>query len=183
MQSVGRDSKWEYKKHVRCKTRPNVLAQQFQVSDPNRVWVSDVTCFKVKGMFYYVCVIIDLFLRKVVAHKVSPQNSTYLITSTFTKAWNVRCSKDELTFHSDQGAQYTSQAFRKKLRMNNVVQSFLKSGSPHDNAVAEAFFSAMKKEELYRNNYKSEMEFKESDFVFCRYFCAFPQKASWTTWK
>lgn len=46
--------------------------------------------------------------------------------------------------------------------MYNVVQSFSKSGSPHDNAVAEAFFSAMNKEELYRVNYKSEREFRVS---------------------
>ena len=46
--------------------------------------------------------------------------------------------------------------------MNNLVQSFLKSGSPRDNAVAEAFFSSLKKEELYRTKYKSEREFRIS---------------------
>jgi transposase InsO family protein len=52
--------------------------------------------------------------------------------------------------------------------MNKVVQSFSKSGSPHDNAVAEAFFSSLKKEELYRTNYKSENEFRKSveDYMF-----------------
>ena len=46
--------------------------------------------------------------------------------------------------------------------MNKVVQSFSKSGSPYDNAVAEAFFASMKKEELYRTIYKSERQFCES---------------------
>lgn len=63
-------------------------------------------------------------------------------------------------FHSDQGVQYTSHTFQKLLRMNKVVQSFSKTGRPNDNAVAEAFFSSMKKEELYRTNYKSEREFR-----------------------
>ena len=65
-------------------------------------------------------------------------------------------------FHSDRGTQYTSKSFQNLLRVNNIVQSFSKTGSPHDNAVAEAFFSSMKKEELYRTNYKSEREFRES---------------------
>ena len=65
-------------------------------------------------------------------------------------------------FHSDQGVQYTSHAFQKLLRMNKVIQSFSKTRSPHDNAVSEAFFSSMKKEELYRTNYKSEREFRKS---------------------
>jgi len=46
--------------------------------------------------------------------------------------------------------------------VNKVVQSFSKSGRPHDNAVAEAFFASLKKEELYRTNYKSESEFRQS---------------------
>jgi transposase InsO family protein len=46
--------------------------------------------------------------------------------------------------------------------MNKVVQSFSDTGRPQDNAVAEAFFANLKKEELYRNNYKSEREFRAS---------------------
>jgi len=65
-------------------------------------------------------------------------------------------------FHSDRGVQYTSKAFCTLLAVNKVVQSFSKSGSPHDNAVAEAFFASLKKEELYRTNYQSEHEFRKS---------------------
>ena len=46
--------------------------------------------------------------------------------------------------------------------MNKVVQSFSKSGRPHDNAVAESFFASMKREEIYRTQYKSEHQFRES---------------------
>ena len=104
---------------------------------------------------------IDLFSRRVVAYGISPKHSTYLITSTMKRALNDSGYPQQLTFHSDQGAQYTSKAFRTLLRVNNIVQSFSRSGKPHDNAVAEAFFSALKKEELYRINFKSEREFYE----------------------
>ena len=112
--------------------------------------------------YLYVCVILDLFSRKVIAYRVSTKNSTYLITSTFRRAFQARNSPQNLTFHSDQGAQYMSNAFRKLLRMNKVVQSFSKSGRPHDNAVAESFFASMKREEIYRNQYKSEKQFAKS---------------------
>lgn len=102
----------------------NVLQRQFHVDKPNRVWVSDVTCFKVNGKYLYVCVILDLFSRKVVAYRVSPKNSTYLIASTFRLAFQIRNSPVGPTFRNDQGTQYTSKAFSRLLRMNKVVQSF-----------------------------------------------------------
>lgn len=93
-----------------------------------------------------------------------------LITSTFKRTFKERGNPQQLTFHSDQGAQYTSKALRKLLRMNKVVQSFSNSGSPYDNAVAEAFFSAMKKEELYRTIYKLERQFCESVDNYIRFY-------------
>jgi transposase InsO family protein len=132
------------------------------VAEKNRVWVSDITCFKINEKFYYVCIIIDLFSRRIVAHSVSARNSTYLVTTTFRRAFETRNRPQQLMFHSDRGVQYTSRTFQNLLNMNNIVQSFSKTGSPHDNAVAESFFSSMKKEELYRTNYKSEREFRAS---------------------
>ncbi len=160
LQCIGRNAKREYKKQINRRGRPNVLKQQFNASEPNRVWVSDITCFMVNEKFYYICVIIDLFSRKIISHGISAKNSTYLVTSTFRKAFASRIPSEGLLFHSDQGVQYTAHTFQKMLRMNGVVQSFSKTGSPHDNAVAEAFFSSMKKEELYRTNYRSEREFR-----------------------
>lgn len=162
LQAIGRHSKREYKKQAGLTKRENRLQQQFDVTEPNRVWVSDTTCFKIKDKYYFVCVIIDLFSRKVVAHHISSKHSTYLTTTTLRRALDGRGYPQQLTFHSDQGSQYISKTFRKLLRVNNIVQSFSRSGKPHDNAVAEAFFSALKKEELYRTNYKSEREFFES---------------------
>lgn len=119
-----------------------------------------------EGKCVYVCAILDLFSRKVVAHRVSPKNSTYLTTSTFRQAFQRRNAPQSLMFHSDQGAQYTSKTFRRLLRMNKVVQSFSKSGQPHDNAVMESFFASMKREEIYRTQYKSEQQFIKSVDMF-----------------
>ena len=162
LQTIGIHSKKDYKKRLASARRQNKLHQQFNVSEPNRVWVSDTTYFKVKDKHYYICVIIDLFSRKVVAHGISQKHRTYLITTTLKRALKARNYPQQLMFHSDQGTQYTSKTFRNKLHVNNIVQSFSKSGSPHDNAVAESFFSLLKRNELYRIDFKSEREFYES---------------------
>lgn len=170
LQSITLYSKKDYQKNERLDKKQNALRRQFQVNEPNRVWVGDVTCFKVKEKYLYVCVILDLFSRKVVAHRISPKNSTYLITSTFRQAFQNRNAPQQLMFHSDQGTQYTSNAFCKLLRMNKIVQSFSKSGSPHDNAVAESFFASMKREEIYRTQYKSERQFMESIDTYIEFY-------------
>ena len=162
LQSVTLYSKRDYQKQERLAKKQNLLQRQFRVDAPNRVWVSDVTCFKINDKYLYVCAILDLFSRRVIAYRVSPKNSTYLITSTFRQAYQNRNAPQSLMFHSDQGAQYTSMTFRKLLRMNKVVQSFSAPGQPHDNAVMESFFSFMKREEIYRTQYKSEQQFEKS---------------------
>lgn len=111
--------------------------------------------------YYYVCVILDLFSRKVISYKISKKSSTQLITSTFKNAWELRRPKPGLLFHSDRGTQYTSHRFQQILHERTVVQSFSNSGKPHDNAVAESFFASFKKEKLYRRDYASESEFRK----------------------
>ena len=170
LQSVTLYSKRDYQKQERLAKKQNLLQRQFRVKAPNCVWGSDVTCFKINHKHLYVCAILDLFSRKVIAHRVSSKNSTYLITSIFRQAFQSRNAPQSLIFHSDQGAQSTSKTFRRLLRMNKVVQSFSKSGQPHDNAVMESFFASMKKEEIYHTQYKSEQQFMKSVTSYIEFY-------------
>ncbi|HCG26929.1 MAG TPA: IS3 family transposase [Lentisphaeria bacterium] len=133
--------------------RRNKLKQQFLQTAPNLVWVSDVTYVRVAKDFYAICVVIDLFSRKVLAYEIAPNNTAELIITTFLKAFELRDRPDGLLFHSDQGTQYTSYKFRTFLRGLGVKQSFSYPGIPYDNAVAESFFSSMKVEELSHHFY------------------------------
>lgn len=161
LNSVTRSAKTDWKKAMSWEGKTNHLKQNFHAEAPNTVWVSDVTILHFKEKYYYLCVIIDLFSRKVVGYKVSLRNSTQLITSTFRSAYASRKPGANLTFHSDQGSQYTSYAFRSLLGTYRITQSFSKPGTPHDNAVAESFFSTFKKEEFYRSSYHSEKELRQ----------------------
>lgn len=161
LESVRVDAKKQYQ--LREKTaRKNLLQRNFKVAKPNQVWVSDITAFKVKGKWFYLCAVIDLFSRKVIGYCVSQKSSTRLLTTTFKKAYIDRGKPSNLTFHSDQGCQYTSKAFTALLKECGVTQSLSTPGQPLDNAVAESFFSAFKKEEAYRKDYTSERHFIES---------------------
>ena len=144
------------------KRKENILNQQFSVTRPNEVWVSDVTYYTYNRMRYYICVIIDLFARKVVAWKISKTNSTQLTKKTFMQAYTSREITGNLLFHSDQGSNFVSKTFMNYLKELNVEQSFSKPGRPYDNSVCESFFSNFKQEELYRHEYKTAEELKRS---------------------
>lgn len=159
LSSVRTKSKKEYLK-LNQQPKKNILRQDFKADFPNQIWVSDITCIKMGEKYYYVCVIIDLFSRRVVAYGVSKKNSTRLVSATFRRAYEERSPQGDLVFHSDRGVQYASHSFQKPLLGHSVRQSFSASGKPHDNAVAEAFFASMKQEEIYRHDYTSEKSFR-----------------------
>ena len=144
----------------------NHLQQNFNQNAPNTVWVSDITYIKAAGKFYYLCVIIDLFSRKVIAYSISGKQDSDLVKSVFLVAYKNRNSPKGLMFHSDRGSQYNSFSFRKLLDDMNVVQSFSKKGHPYDNAVAESFFKYLKLEETNRKIYSSIQELKLSVFEY-----------------
>lgn len=156
--SIRQDAKDLYDKEQR--RFKNYLNQQFTVTRPNEVWVSDVTYFRFNNKNYYICVILDLFSRMVVGYRVGKINSTQLVRSTFQMAFEERQPVEPLTFHTDRGSNYHSKTFRTLLRSLGVTQSFSRAHIPYDNSVMESFFSNLKREELYRTKYRSENEFR-----------------------
>lgn len=151
-------------------TCTNHLKQQFSQNAPNLVWVSDFTYLKAGGKWYYLCVIIDLFSRKVIAWELASRPNVELVMTVFRKAYETRKISFGLMFHSDRGSQYTAFAFRKLLDSLNVVQSFSKKGYPFDNAVCECFFKYLKKEETGRRVYHTFNELKLSVFEYIEGF-------------
>ena len=170
LSSVRSTAKKEYLKLRETERKKNILQQQFTADQPNQRWVSDVTCFKLRDHYFYICVIIELFSRKVIAHKISKRNSTQLITAAFKMAYEERQPPSGLIFHSDRGAQYTSHRLQQLLHKHNVEQSFSQPGKPHDNAVAESFFASLKKEELYRKDHPSDRAFQASIASYIEFY-------------
>lgn len=158
--SIRNGAKKTYVKEQR-KQRIDLLNRDFTANSPNNVWISDVTQFNVKRCKFYICVIIDVFSRKVVSYHISGKNSTQLAKTTFKKAYETRCPEEGLLFHTDNGSNYISNTFMEYLKKLGVTQSFSKAHTPYDNSVCESFFANMKREELYRYKYSSVTDFKK----------------------
>lgn len=88
--------------------RKNRLRRNFNIETPNTSWVSDVTYMLVGNEDCYICVVIDLFSRKILSYNLSKINNAEFVMATFDDAFNSREHPANLTFHSDQGTQYTS---------------------------------------------------------------------------
>ena len=144
----------------------NKLEQEFSQKAPNLVWVSDITYIRVSGFWCYLCVILDLYSRKVIAWDFSTRQDADLVIRVFRKAYALRGKPQGLMFHSDRGTQYTSSSFRQLLDSLNVVQSFSKKGYPYDNAVMECFFKYLKYEETNRRTYHNQDELRNSLFKY-----------------
>lgn len=144
----------------------NHLNQQFNPPCPNSVWASDFTYINVDGSFHYLCVVIDLFSRKVVGWSLSARHNVDLIIKAFEKAYSDRGEPKYVLFHSDQGAEYTSFSFRKLLENYNAVQSFPKKDYPYDNACCESFFRHMKRECIDRKTFRNSDELRLTCFEY-----------------
>ena len=143
--------------------KENILKQQFKPGSPNKVWVSDVTYFVLNGKRYFICVVLDLYARKIISYTISKRNSTWLTKTCLINAYEERDpDTSKLLFHTDQGRNYTAKAFRNCLISFGIQQSFSRKGVPYDNSVCESFFKSLKQEELYRTNYRSEKHLRKS---------------------
>ena len=169
LQSVRPEAKQQFKKRQQ-EQKKNWLERSFAAQHPNQTWVSDITYFRVEGYWLYLCIILDLYSRRIIGFKISKNASTNLVTATFRAAYEERGRPKDLTFHSDRGTQYTSKAMTALLQKYGVRQSFSATAKPHDNAVAETFFATFKKEEAYRRDYTSEDSFRKSVQRFVEFY-------------
>lgn len=134
----------------------NILKREFNQDAPNKVWASDFLEINVRGVKFYLCVILDLYARRVIAWRLSHKRSVNLALNTFKDAFEIRSEPKNLIFHTDQGAEYTSKIFIESLKMLGVIQSFSYPGSPYDNACMESFYGTLRREEININIDKYE---------------------------
>lgn len=131
----------------------NILARRFSQPKPNMAWLSDITTIKTDSGKYHLCVILDLFARRVIAARLSATADVSFVRRTFQDAFYSRGKPEGVLFHSDQGGQYRSCDFQNLLTGHKVRQSFSAPGVPFDNAPMESFFASLKVEEIYRSHY------------------------------
>jgi putative transposase len=154
------DMKARTKRKFKCTTdskhnlpiAPNVLGREFNVEEPDEVWVSDITYVYTAQGWLFLCVFIDLYSRKVVGWSMSDRMPASLVLNAFQMGV-ARRGRAPIVVHSDRGSQYASDLFRAELALHDCIQSMSRKGNCWDNAVSESFFGHLKTELIYRENF------------------------------
>ena len=146
----------------------NLLNRQFYADRPNSKWVTDISYIHTKQGVLYLSMIRDLFDNSIVAYKTGTQQTVNLVLDTIRLAMKREKKRvaAELHLHSDQGFQYTSQAYFNLTQEYGITPSMSRRGNPYDNAMAENFFSILKTECIYRHK---PATFSEANEMIDRY--------------
>lgn len=145
----------------------NVLNREFTATQPNQKWVTDITYIATQEGWCYLSTIKDLYDGFIVAYACDLNNSIGLVTRTVRQAKQKEMVTAGLILHSDQGTQYTSQAYHDVLTKEyNITPSMSRRGNCWDNAPIENFFGHLKEE--YLRQFK-QTTFKETEQLIDKY--------------
>lgn len=132
--------------YQRIPPAPNLLAWPFTSPGRDRVWVTDITYVPTQQGWLYLAAVLDVQTRLIVGWAMGQRADQVLASAALTMALKRRRPAPGTIHHSDQGVQYTCNAYRQHLRDAGLVASMSRKGMPYDNAVMESFFSSLKQE-------------------------------------
>ena len=170
LRSVRGYKRPRYKAGKPAATAPNRLQREFTVALPDQVWVTDITYIRTYEGWLYLTVVIDLYSRMVVGWSMNATMATELVLDALMMAVWRRRPKMSVMIHSDQGSQFGSDDFNRWCADNKLLPSMSRRGNCWDNAVAESFFSSLKKERIKRRIYASRQEAKSDVFDYIEGF-------------
>ncbi|XHO05464.1 IS3 family transposase ISPosp5 (plasmid) [Ralstonia syzygii] len=164
MRSAGLRPRWRPKFVCTTQSRhelpvaANVLDRQFDVAEPDRAWVSDITYVRTDAGWLYLAVVLDLYSRRVVGWSMAPAMPAALVISALEMALQQRRPPPGLVLHSDRGSQYASTEYQTVLARHGIVCSMSRKGNCWDNAVMERFFLNLKMERVWQRRYANHDE-------------------------
>ena len=176
MQEAGvsaRNGKWfKYQPSAEAMSNvaTNLLARDFTADRPDEKWVSDITFIRVDGEWLHLAVIMDLFSRQIIGWAIDETMTTELILEAFNMAVERREVAPGLILHSDRGVQYRSGEYQQALADHQITPSMSRKGNCWDNAAMESFFSRLKVELIYANEYTRASEVYQDVFEYIEVF-------------
>lgn len=174
MRELGLQAKGTTRKHRRAKvietgdTRVDLVNHIFEVDTRNRLWVGDITYINTSEGWLYLAAVIDAWHRKVVGWSMSERITEKLVVDALEQAVSRGDPPADfsLVFHDDQGVQYTSHAFQRRLESHGIAQSMSRPGNPWDNTLAESFFKTLKREPVKGKEYRTRDEAMQDIFKY-----------------
>lgn len=149
---------------------PNRLAQRPRPTQPNQVWVADITYIPTDEGWLYLAGVKDTYSRKLVGWAMSAHLDTPLVQAAWHHARDQRRPGTGLLFHSDRGVQYASTAFRADLAAAGAVQSMSRRGNCYDNAMMESGWGSLKVECVYRHRFRTRAEARAAIFTYLHFY-------------
>jgi transposase InsO family protein len=131
----------------------NLLEQKFEITTPNRVWVSDITYISTDEGWLYCAAHKDLFNGEIVGYALEPRITRDLVIRSLCMAVVTKKPEAGLIHHSDRGSQYCSQGYQSLLEKFNMKASMSRKGNCYDNAPMESFWGTLKNELVYHQRY------------------------------
>ena len=167
LSGIRRRRKWQQMRQQVHKYA-NLLNRDFHADRPNKKWVTDISYIHTREGVLYLSMIRDLYDNSIVAYKTGTRQTVNLVLDTIRLAMKKEKKRvaAELQLHSDQGVQYTSQAYFNLTQEYGITPSMSRKGNPYDNAMAENFFSSLKTECIYR---RKPATFSEANEMIDRY--------------
>ncbi len=132
---------------------PDLVRRDFAAPAPDRLWVADITYVPTWAGFLYLAVVLDAHSRRIVGWAMADHLRSELVIDAVDMALWRRRPTQGVIHHSDQGSQYTSLAFGRRLREAGLVGSMGSRGDCFDNATAESFFATLECELLARHRF------------------------------
>ena len=151
---------------------PNWLNREFTVAEPDKVWVGDITCIATDEGWLYLAVVIDLFSRQVVGWSLRGDMTSNIVIDALRMAWFRRHPDKQagLLFHTDQGSQYASGAFRDVLQEYGILSSMSRRGNCWDNACSETLFGSLKVERLHGQRFVTRRQAKDETIAWLLWY-------------
>jgi putative transposase len=136
------------------------LLRGLAITRPNQVWAMDITYIPMARGFVYLAAVVDWFSRRVLAWRLSITMETSFCIEALEEALSMN-EKPEI-FNTDQGSQFTSEAFTGRLKKEGIDISMDGKGRWRDNVFVERVWKSIKYEEVYLHAYASVSEARTS---------------------
>jgi putative transposase len=152
------------------RTAPDLVERDFRPAGPDRLWVADITYLRTWEGWLYLAAVMDCYSRRIVGWALDSHLRAELVVDALNMAIARRRPGAGLIHHSDQGSQYVALVFAQRCRDAGIEVSMGSRGDAFDNAVAESFFSSLKKELVHRQSWPTKADARSAVFDYIEAF-------------
>jgi transposase InsO family protein len=145
---------------------PNLLQQKFTVSEPNHVWLADITYISTGEGWLYLAAVLDLATRKAVGRAMRDNMRTELTLGALMMAAQRQRPSPGLNHHSDRGSQYAAEAYGRQLSLISAKPSMSRTGCCYDNAPMESLLHSLKVELVHQRRWATREEARRDLFGY-----------------